>query len=259
MFNNIFVKTIIMVLIIGIIVGIFVRLNYYENMDINMVSLENNKYGKYIVPTHHNRPVTESLKNGDVWEENTINFILNNHNNLPIITAGTYIGDFLPAFRKIPVVYAFEPVPENYKYALLNKILNDLDNVNLENLCLSDNNGKLRMVTSRNDIALGGGSMVTSKVDNDNVEVASVKLDDYFRKDKPNIGIIHLDVENHETEVLDGSMETIERCKPIIIVETKPDVRVENLLEKLGYKYYDKELDANKILYIESNHKLNML
>ena len=75
-----------------------------------------NKYGTYIVPASHNRPVTNELKRGSVYEPFTIEFIQKNFNNQSIVTAGTYIGDFLPAFKDIKNVYAFEPVEENYIY-----------------------------------------------------------------------------------------------------------------------------------------------
>ena len=82
-----------------------------------------NKYGTYIIPASHNRPVTYELKRGSIYEPLTIEFILKNFNNQSIVTAGTYIGDFLPAFKNVNNVYAFEPVEENYIYANINKKL----------------------------------------------------------------------------------------------------------------------------------------
>ena len=220
-----------------------------------------NLYGTYIVPRHHNRPVTTCLRNGVAFEPDTIEFMLKNHNNEAIVTAGTYIGDFLPAFCNIPKVFAFEPVSENYKYASLNKILNDLTNTTLEHSCLSDVNNLQRMITSENNIPLGGSSRVISSkyVESSNVkieEVNSIKLDDYLDKNERVISIIQLDVEGHETQVIQGAIKTIEMYKPIIIVETRPSKDVENQLIVFGYVYHEKTLHGNKILYISGKHNL---
>ncbi len=219
-----------------------------------------NKYGTYIVPASHNRPVTNELKRGSVYEPFTIEFIQKNFNNQSIVTAGTYIGDFLPAFKDIKNVYAFEPVEENYIYANLNKKINSLNNVTLENMCLSNVNEQKNMITSINGVLCGGGSKIIhneQKSSNNIIEkVKSVELDKYLDKSIP-ISIIQLDVEGHETEALEGGMQTIEKYKPIIIVETKPTKITEDKLFSMGYNYHAVKLHDNKILYIEGKHKLH--
>lgn len=222
--------------------------------------LYENKYGTYIVPASHNRPVTNELKRGSVYEPFTIEFIQKNFNNQSIVTAGTYIGDFLPAFKDIKNVYAFEPVEENYIYANLNKKINSLNNVTLENMCLSNVNEQKNMITSINGVLCGGGSKIIhneQKSSNNIIEkVKSVELDKYLDKSIP-ISIIQLDVEGHETEALEGGMQTIEKYKPIIIVETKPTKITEDKLFSMGYNYHAVKLHDNKILYIEGKHKLH--
>ena len=218
-----------------------------------------NKYGKYVIPKNHTRPVTNCLRKGIPFEPETIEFVRNNHNNLPIVTAGTYIGDFLPAFKNIRTVFAFEPVPENYKYAHINKILNDLNNVSLENLCLSDNNEDNRMVISNNNIPRGGASRIIDSPVNKSdkiITVKSIQLDDYLEGKNNRISIIQLDVEGHEDCVLKGAMKTIEACTPIIIVETRPKIDTYNKLVSLGYSYHTRRLHGNHILYVKNEHKL---
>ena len=221
-----------------------------------------NKYGTFIVPSSHNRPVTRDLKNGKVYEPNTIEFILKNYNNKSIVTAGTYIGDFLPSFCNIPTVFAFEPVKENYIYANLNKNINELDNITLENLCLSNMNTKQIMRTHKNNVPCGGGSRIIqtphSPSKNEIFEtVTSIKLDDYLNHNNNRISIIQLDVEGHETQVIEGGLETIKKNKPIIIIESKPKKYIENKLFKLDYSYHHTKLHHNTILYIKNKHNLN--
>ena len=220
-----------------------------------------NKYGTFIVPKEHKRPVTHALRNGKVYEPNTIEFIRKNYDNKNIVTAGTYIGDFLPAFHNIPKVFAFEPVTENYIYANLNKNLNNLDNVTLENLCLSNINTKQNMVTHINNVPCGGGSsiiQIDSLSENKRTEeVTSIKLDDYLNHNRSPISIIQLDVEGHETQVIEGGIKTIEKNKPIIIIESKPKKYIKNKLFELGYSYHHTKLHHNTILYIKNKHILN--
>ena len=52
-------------------------------------------------------------------------------------------------------------------------------------------------------------------------------------------------------------MQTIEKYKPIIIVETKPTKITEDKLFSMGYNYHAVKLHDNKILYIEGKHKLH--
>ena len=222
-----------------------------------------NLHGKYVIPGHHNRPVTRALREGRVWEPATIEFILNNHNNQSIVTAGTYIGDFLPAFRDIPEVIAFEPVKENWTYAKLNIKLNNLDNVVLENACLSNTNAKQMMTTYRPDgECCGGGSTVVT----DSMpkrfslpgwryqEVSSMKLDDYLAGNTKPISIVQLDVERHETQALEGGLKTIGKYKPILIIEHKPAEAIENELFNMGYMYHSTRLHANWVMYIKGRH-----
>ena len=219
-----------------------------------------NKYGTYIIPASHNRPVTSELKRGSIYEPFTIEFILKNFNNQSIVTAGTYIGDFLPAFKNVNNVYAFEPVEENYIYANINKKINSLNNVILENMCLSNISDTKNMVTCINGVLCGGGSKIIQndqKSSNNIIEkVKSIELDKYLDSNIP-ISIIQLDVEGHETEVLGGSMQTIQKYKPIIIVETKPTKIIEEKLFNMGYNYHAVKLHDNKIMYIETKHDLN--
>lgn len=219
-----------------------------------------NMYGVYRLPSSHNRPVVNELKNGNVYEPATIKFILKNNNGDAIITAGTYVGDFLPAFKYISKVYAFEPSKENYMYSKINISLNNLLNVELKNYCLSNKNGYQNFITCDNGIKLGGGSHVWNgycEYPNKVIEnVESVTLDKYFENNNIKISIIQLDVEGHESEVLEGAINIIQQNKPIIIVESKPKPHIQQKLFDLDYSYHQKTLHANSILYIKSLHFL---
>ena len=99
---------------------------------------------------------------------------------------------------------------------------------------------------------MGGGSEIVT--DNDpwggtmiHIEINSV---DNCIPENRKISIIQLDVEGYEEQALKGSISTIERCKPILILEDETDSTEEkwfkdNILS-LGYSQID-EIHNNKV------------
>src|SRR5213082_2315512 len=89
----------------------------------------------------------------------------------------------------------------------------------------------------------------TAQIAPERLVTAQVQSIDYLCRTSE-IGIIHLDVEGYETPALEGALETIRRCRPIFIVETKPvDAWLNANLAPLGYKAGDRPLDANTVFF----------
>ena len=62
------------------------------------------------------------------------------------------------------------------------------------------------------------------------------------------IAAIHLDVEGYEQQVLEGALETLGRCRPMLVLETLPtDEWVRRHLFPLGYAVSGK-VDGNIVL-----------
>lgn len=101
-----------------------------------------NKYGKYCVPNIRGRNAVDTIRQGYVYEEGTINLIINNCFDGDVIHAGTFFGDFLPAIsknlNKDNKIWAFEPNYNNYLCAKETCVINNLTNINLYNYGLSD-------------------------------------------------------------------------------------------------------------------------
>lgn len=209
-----------------------------------------NKYGGYCVPeSSRHRPAARAILSDDIWEPQTINFIITNCGNGDIVHAGTFFGDFLPALSKgvasSSKVFAFEPNPENYRCARITLEINNLDNVVLTNAGLGAKREVLFLqTTDEYGRALGGASRIIGKESNEATQgkgVQIVTIDDTVGNNR-NVSIIQLDVEDYEKEALSGALKTIQRCLPIIILEVRPnstllgsDWFAENILS-LGYK-----------------------
>lgn len=154
-----------------------------------------------------------------------------------VVDAGASYGwmsiPFSQVFNK---VYAFEIVPEVADCLLENT--KQLKNVEVFPVGLSSQKGTVKVRTFN--------SSGTSRVDVEGRELKVEALDNY---NFSNVDLIKIDVEGHEFETLQGSIQTIKRCRPVIIVECNrtgraiPDLifrqKVFQLLTDLEYSFFD--------------------
>ena len=105
--------------------------------------------------------------------------------------------------------------------------------------------------------SLGGASKILNEVQKGKtIKVEINRIDDIIPKDRP-ISIIQLDVEGYEKEALTGALETIRRCKPILILEDNNKIInsnwfAENILS-IGYEI-NRKIHANTLLTIKTLH-----
>ncbi len=190
------------------------------------VSIAYNKYGGYCAPnsTQH-RTLNQKILKGDVFEPETIEFMISNSKKGDIIHAGTFFGDFLPGISQnldpLAKIWAFEPNPESYRCTQVTIIINNLDNVELSKAGLGEKTSKTTILTKdKKGINLGGSStIIENHKGKGNVEeIKIVALDDVIPKER-DISILQLDIEGYEEFALKGAVETIKRCRPILILE----------------------------------------
>jgi FkbM family methyltransferase len=180
-----------------------------------------------------------------VYEQETIDYIVNSYRGGDIIHAGTYFGDFLPALSRACVgdtkVWAFEANPENYRSTLITTFINDLRNVELTNAALgAEKRFSQMMVSDEAGTSLGGESrLVATMPEKTNAKftlVQVVRIDDVVPSGRK-IAILQLDLEGFEKSALVGAISTIKRNKPILILESVPEEKwlTQNIFG-LGYK-----------------------
>jgi hypothetical protein len=85
----------------------------------------------------------------------------------------------------------------------------------------------------------GAVSLIQNLNDEDNCYKIHIVPIDYFNFE--NVSLIKIDVEHMEIEVLEGCLNLIKRCKPIIIIETYQldklkQTNIFNELTTLGYE-----------------------
>lgn len=225
-----------------------------------------NKYGGYFTPlSSQQRPAVQQILNGNVYEPHTIKFMIDNCGDGDIIHAGTFFGDFLPAISNAVVsdakVWAFEPNFENFRCAQITTLINQLDNVELFNCGLGDVKTTSKMIVqSRTGVNLGGMSRIlkTQEKTGKTIEVEVNRIDDIIPQNR-SISIIQLDVEGYEKQVLNGALETIARCKPLLLLEDNENIIgsewFNQHIRSMGYEIH-KKIHANTLLVIKSKHNI---
>lgn len=210
-----------------------------------------NRYGKYAIPWRSSyRPAARRILSGQVWEPETIDFITSHCGTGDIVHAGTYFGDFLPALSAAlssgTKVWAFEPNPENYLCARQTIACNGIINISLHSLGLSDRFGMAPLrIEGGNNYAMGGASQVLEEGWFGSIWCPVVRLDDVIPSDR-GISIVHLDVEGSESLALAGAIETIRRCRPILILESTLSPWLYPILAQIGYQK-ERQVCANTV------------
>lgn len=155
------------------------------------------------------------------------------------IDVGSNKGAFLFLASKIlqpDLIFGFEPNP-----MLFNKIRNVFKEIKIFNCALSDKTGSavltIPYTEQQPDDSLG--TLNTSEVNNNafNFKVELKTLDTCTTEFGSKIpGLIKIDVEGHELDVLKGAEALIKKHQPILIVEIEQrhhDVPVKNIIENL--------------------------
>ena len=109
-------------------------------------------------------------------------------------------------------VYTFEAHPDNH--ACLQRNLRGIDNVTSQNAALTDVSGEtVRMMLDEGEASNAGAYFIRPGGD-----IPTVAIDDLGLTD---CDLIYLDIEGAETQAIQGALETIQRCRPVIGLEEK--------------------------------------
>ena len=217
-----------------------------------------NALGGYVVPRSSSaRNCSQHILNGRVFEPRMPDFVARHIGKGDIVHAGTFFGDFLPAFSRALApgarVWAYEPVAENYDCARATLELNRVDNVVLQFAGLGEASSAGVVVThDAAGLALGEIAYVSTATDDQvggTETIRIVSIDETVPADR-SVSIIQLDVEGFEEPALSGALKTIARCKPILVLETLPSPAwVERHLTPLGYRVRE-GVHANVVLSV---------
>ena len=159
------------------------------------------------------------------WENHTIRYLQETINpGQTVIDVGGYLGSYTILMSMLVgesgQVHTFEPDPVAFPLLQDNIQKNKLENIFLNELALSEENGKISLI-SRNFFGHSGSSIEDIRKGNNYVEtlVNTVTLDDYCKVHSITPDFIKIDVEGGESKVLNGAKNTINTHAPKIILE----------------------------------------
>lgn len=136
-----------------------------------------------------------------------------------LIDVGANIGVYpLSLFKEAKYIYAFEPEKENFTKLVHNLEINSITNIlALRKAIFSSNRRGVKLHISNDD---KGWHSLLINYSGGMQKVDTITLDYFiFKKRINNIGLIKIDVEGAELEVLKGSPKTLKKIHPPILVE----------------------------------------
>jgi FkbM family methyltransferase len=180
-----------------------------------------------------NDHVGDKIASQGLYEKENLELLLRLLRSIPqpvVLDIGANIGNHTLAFATVASqVHAFEPIPRIHALLRLNVEQNQLANVALHAVALSDSEGEatIHMVTDGNygassfDQRSGVSEAVTVSRRRGDALLAELGVD--------KVDFIKIDVEAHEVYVLRGLMNTLQNQRPFITMEWNDPLTIERL------------------------------
>jgi FkbM family methyltransferase len=147
--------------------------------------------------------------------------ILSNIENPVCLDIGANVGVYSLFMANIAAtVHSFEPLPRNYTILKKNVMLNNLTNIVIHTYGLS-NEEKLDYFYVNKDVNYGAGSFDAGHQDvsNSSEIKLQLKVGDNELSGFEKIDFIKMDIEGFEYQAIQGLRETLEKHRPILIME----------------------------------------
>lgn len=144
---------------------------------------------------------------------------------MTVIDVGAQIGyltlEMAIAHGNDVSVYSFEPEPRNLNWLRNNLQMNAVDNVSIIDQAVSDADGFIKLYMSKDNNA-GTHSTISdaATVSTEYIEIPCVRLDSFTSQRRlTNVGLIKVDVEGAELEVVRGAEQLLRTQRPALILE----------------------------------------
>ena len=169
-------------------------------------------------------------------------FITPSQGRPTILDIGACVGNFTIAVKRLlpnAVIHAFEPYPPAWPYFLRNT--QGLSDIRLHKIALGNRNGRLKLSFSK---GYDDMSQASAYGDEDNPLAWDVPVMQLDRMSSGAPGLVKIDVEGYEAEVIRGGEKMLREYHPMVVLEIKkhhqqraggsPDALID-LMASLGY------------------------
>jgi FkbM family methyltransferase len=128
-------------------------------------------------------------------------------------------------------VHAFEPLASMAELLEEHRRMNGFENIHIHRTAISDSEGEITLVYPSEENTILGRMLAEGENAEGKFEKAqTIRLDTFVRDHNINrVDFIKMDVEGAEPFVLEGGAETIQRFRPMMMIEVNPET-----LELLG-------------------------
>jgi FkbM family methyltransferase len=178
-------------------------------------------YGKFIICRNQTEHAETLIKTGLTNMENELenaHSILSSGEHEPVILdIGANVGMFtVPIARSFPraTLHSFEPQRMLYNALCGSVALNYLEHVTVHNKAVSDVVGHAWI--NQIDYTRQSDFGMIRILDEGANQIETIRIDDM---NLSRVDLIKIDVEGHEERVLLGCINTIERCRPTVMME----------------------------------------
>ena len=170
-----------------------------------------NKIGKYNFTGNYNLHMFIDIG----FSDEEMDFI----KDKDIIDAGAFTGDTALPLSEITQknVYAFEPFNESFELLKKNIDDNNIENIVPVNKSLGDINGE-RILFLAGDNVQGITNDPNIRKHDKEIKVEEITVDKFVKDNDLHVGLISVDVEGAEMDLLKGAVETIKAQKPILTI-----------------------------------------
>ena len=185
-----------------------------------------------------------------------------------VVDVGASIGMYTLEMAKLVGdkgrVIAFEPLKEGFDLMKKNVQLNNYeDRVRIYNKAVTNKTGKGKLFYCPYHI--GASIMYNTFDDREEIEVDTIKLDDFFEDTGKDISFIKIDADGSEYFILKGGEETLKKTKNMIIEFVPENIKSQgatpkeflDLIKSYGFKIYSINDSKEKIESGDLDYLLN--
>ncbi|MGH9615212.1 MAG: FkbM family methyltransferase [Acidobacteriaceae bacterium] len=153
-----------------------------------------------------------------------------------VLDVGANIGYYsLYVLPRASAVHAFEPDPR--ASAVLRSNLAGHPNAHIHTLAVGSRVGKSQFALEQNS-EISHVTSFANQTGNEAIEVDVTTIDRFTEENNLNVTGIKIDVEGADLDVIEGALGTLRSQVPLVLTETKPDERLFNLIQPLGYRVF---------------------
>lgn len=228
---------------------------FLQQVNLEWSSIYTNFYGLYDV-----LPITTTVKRDDLVKQTgneelpaaddqgmvEVNY-QDRLNGRAVVDVGGYIGDTVVLFRDLfskSKIHVFEPVSGNFKQ-MSETLAAEIESGRVIPVQkgLGDKETTMRISGCQGEVDSTASLVNDFKKEELYEDISITTLDSYVVANKLNVGVLKIDVEGFEPEIVRGALKTIKEQKPLLVIaiyhhaaefyELKPFLEELNL----GYKF----------------------